>query len=101
MVERKMVERRRRGLPGRIMLAIFWLANAGMAAFCTLLAYVIHDYTGTAAAKADAASATIASGLWVAATLLGWLCVAAITGILAYATRGDKEIIECGGRPTA
>lgn len=87
---KKMIERYRRGVFGWIMLLLFWGFNALMA-----LAVVgaLSDVSGPSdPAMRDAYAAGVGLGLML--LLMFWAAGAVVFGLLAYFTRGRKEIIE-------
>jgi len=88
-----MIERRRRGFFGWIFLLIFWAANGFMALW---LFGAMGEWGKLAKPMSDAertgAGLGIAVGLGVIFSI--WACVAIVTGLLAFMTRGPKEIIE-------
>jgi hypothetical protein len=90
---RKLIERRKRGFFGWIMLIFFWLANGTMALwlFGTLAEWGKMAKPMTEAERAGAGLG-MAMGLGVIFSI--WACVAIVTGLFAYMTRGRKEIIE-------
>jgi hypothetical protein len=90
---RKLIERRKRGFFGWIMLLIFWLANGFMALW---LIVTINHWSNMAheVSTAGKAGAAIGVGMGLTFLLATWFFVAIITGLLAYMTRGRKEIIE-------
>lgn len=95
-VLRRMVERRRRGFFGWVLLIFFWLANGVMALW---LFSAIAQWGDMAKPMTEAektgAGLGIAMGLGVIFSI--WACVALITGLLAFMTHGRKEIIEIEG----
>ena len=91
---RKLIERRRRGFFGWIFLVIFWAANGVMALW---LFSAMGEWGKLAQRTMSEAEKTgtglgIAMGLGVIFSI--WACVAAVTGLFAYMSRGPKEIIE-------
>jgi fatty acid desaturase len=90
---KRIIERRRRGFFGWIMLLVFWLANGFMALW---LFSAMGEWgkmaKPTSEAEKAGAGLGIAVGLGVIFSI--WACVAIITGLFAYMTRGPKEIIE-------
>ena len=81
---RKLVETRKRGFFGYLMLTVFWLANLFMAGWLVTTWYV-------AGKEPHAVEAGIvATGMLM--TL--WFFVVVVTGMLVFVTRGRKEITE-------
>ena len=92
-ITRKTIETRKRGFFGWIFLTIFWLANAFMAIwlFGTLSKWGELAAPTTNAAKAGTGLG-MAAGLGIIFSI--WLCVSGVTGLLAFMSRGRKEIFE-------
>ena len=88
---RKLIERRKRGIFGKLILAVFWLANGLMALWFFA---VTQEWSKMATPVSDAEKAGqglgIAAGLGILLSI--WACVAIVTGLLAFMTRGNKEI---------
>jgi hypothetical protein len=93
VVKRRMVEVRKRGIFGWIFLIIFWVANGLMALwlFATLASWG-EMASPTSEAEKVGAGLGMVVGLGVIFSI--WLCVAGVTGLLAFMTRGRKEIVE-------
>jgi hypothetical protein len=90
---KRLIERRRRGFFGWITLVLFWLANGLMALW---LFATLNQWGKMAPALTDAekAGTGIGMALGLGMILSVWACVAVITGLFAFMTRGRKEIIE-------
>ena len=93
VIKRRMIEKRKRGFFGWIFLTIFWLANAFMGFW---LIGTLGEWGKMAKPTSEAAKAGaglgIAMGLGVIFSI--WACIAVVTGLFAFMTRGRKEIIE-------
>jgi hypothetical protein len=78
------------------MLGIFWVSNGLMALwlFSTLGVWANMEQAVTEAEKVGQGLG-IAIGLGVIFSI--WACIALVTGLLTYMTRGTKEIIELEG----
>lgn len=89
---KKMIERRKRGFFGYVMLGIFWISNGFMAfwLFGTLAEWgKMHPVS-----HAEQAGAGLGMAIGLGVIFSIWACVAFVTGIFVLITRGRKEIIE-------
>jgi len=91
---KKYIEKRRRGFFGWIMLGLFWAVNGLMVVWlgASMGRWGEQAQTLTTEAEQAGYGAGMAVGLTV--ILVVWACLAGITGLLAYMTRGRKEITE-------
>jgi hypothetical protein len=91
---RKLIETRKRGFFGYVTLALFWLAN-GLMALWLFGAMASWGKMGVATmSEAEKAGAGLGMAIGLGVTFSIWACVAIITGLFAYMTRGRKEILE-------
>jgi hypothetical protein len=90
---RKLIEKRRRGVLGWMMLVFFWIANGLMALW---LAGTLVSWGKMAQPVSEAERAATDLGVVVALGVIFsiWACIAIVTGMLAYVSRGRKEIVE-------
>jgi hypothetical protein len=89
----RLIERRKRGIFGKLMLAVFWLAN-GFMALWLFSATQQWSKMPTAVTEAEKVGQGLGITAGLGVLLSIWACVAIVTGLLAYMTRGHKEITE-------
>ena len=93
-VTRKLIEKRRRGLFGWLFLLLFWGFNALMA--YSLIAG-FGDHARNAPVYSDPnmkAAYDAGTGLAILIWLFFWAAGSVVFGLLAYFTRGKRELIE-------
>jgi fatty acid desaturase len=93
VVAKKLIERQRRGIFGKIMLTVFWLAN-GFMALWFWGAVDGWSKMATPASEAGKAGQGIGIAMGLGVILSIWACVEIVTGLFALMTRGHKEIME-------
>lgn len=91
---KRYIEKRRRGVVGWVMLALFWAVNGLMVV--SLMATMGQWGERSQSLMTEAERTGYDAGMAIGFTMIMviWACLAAITGLLAYMTRGRKEIIE-------
>lgn len=91
---RKLVEKRRRGIAGWLFLGLFWTWNVLMVVW--LVAGLGENASKYEQLTSEAARTGHAAGTGIAfiMILLVWALGAIIFGLLAYFTRGRRELIE-------
>jgi hypothetical protein len=99
-VTRRLVEKRKRGFFGWVFLLLFWGFNA-------LMVYVLFAGVGENAEEAARISDPsmrqayqVGTGLGVMMILIFWAAGSVVFGLLAYFTRGTRELIEIETRST-
>ncbi len=90
---KKYIEKRKRGVVGYIFLGLFWAANALMVVW---LFSALAGMGGMepATSEAEQTGRNLGMAMGVGMILFFWAALAGITGLLAYMTRGRKEITE-------
>ncbi|MCV0371088.1 MULTISPECIES: hypothetical protein [Filomicrobium] len=93
-MSKRLVEKRRRGIVGWFFLAIFWIWNALMVAWlvASLRAPIAEYDTLATQAERDGTAAGI--GVAFVIILMVWALGGVVFGLLAYFTRGRRELIE-------
>jgi len=91
---KKYIEKRRRGFLGWIMLTSFWLVNLGMAALLVSYMVASGEQAQTLTSEAEQAGFALGTAMGVSMLVSLWAGLALITGLLAFMTRGRKELIE-------
>lgn len=91
---RKWVEKRKRGVFGWLFLMIFWGWNALMAWATIAGMSGTAELAGSAATEAERAGHAIGAGVGLMMLLLLWAAGAVVFELLAYFTRGKREMIE-------
>jgi len=89
-----MIERRRRGVFGWIMLTLFWAWHVLMIAWFVSSVSGMATVVNDAASEAQRSGAAIGATLGVGIILFFWVAGTLIFGALAFFTRGRREIIE-------
>ena len=91
---RKLIEKRRRGFFGWLFLLMFWGWNVLMAfALFAGLDKNVQHY-GKLATEAERQGYAAGTGIGVMLILIAWAAGAVILGLIAYFTRGRRELIE-------
>ena len=85
------IEKRRRGLLGVLVAAVFWLFNLVMAALVVVPWLVVAGDPPEAAAQV--AGGFLAASWWTTAALSIWFIGAVILGIMMLVTRGKKIVL--------
>lgn len=93
-MSRKLVERRKRGIFGWLFILVFWGWNALMAV--ALLAGVGGNASQYAklTTEAERQGYAAGTGLGIMVMLMMWAAGAVVFGLLAYFTRGRRELVE-------
>ena len=91
---RRMIESRKRGIFGWFFISIFWAWNALMAYSLFGGMMSTSEHYASLTNEAERAGAAIGSGIGITMILLIWTLGAVLFGLLAYFSRGRKEIIE-------
>lgn len=91
---RKLIEKRKRGFFGWLFLLLFWGWNALMAV--ALVAGLVGnaDQYAKLATEAQRQGHVAGTGIAVMMILMMWAAGAVVFGLLAYFTRGRRELIE-------
>lgn len=89
---KKMIERYRRGFFGWIFLLIFWGWNLLMV--WALLKGASATDCAQYASQAEQTGCNAGAGLGIIMVMVVWAVGSVVFGLLAYFTRGRKEIIE-------
>lgn len=91
---RRIVEVRRRGFFGWIFAGLFWLWNALMAAVVVSAMFAAGEAGKQIVNEAEFAGHTVGSTLGVGFLLFIWVAGAVIFGLLMWASRGRREMVE-------
>ena len=99
-ITRRMIEKRTRGFFGWIFLLIFWGFNALMAAWLIVGMSGNAEKYQTLTSEAARTGHAAGTGIAFMMILMVWALGAVIFGMLAYFTRGRREMIEIETRGT-
>jgi uncharacterized membrane protein len=88
------VEKRKRGLFGKLFALLFWVFNALMLAWLVTGINGTADLAATATSEAEQAGIAIGTTIGVSLVIGVWAFGAIILGLLSFMTRGDKIVTE-------
>lgn len=88
------IEKRKRGIIGKIFALFFWVFNGLMLLWLVLGLNKTAEMASTLKTDAEQAGAAIGATLGIGMVLFIWVIGAIIFGLLSYMTRGSKVITE-------
>jgi len=96
-VSRRLVEVRKRGFFGYVFAFVFWAWNALMVLWLGTWLLDIGEKQQAAMSAAERTGFEAGVGLGFISILITWAAGAVVFGLLMYATRGRRELIEMRG----
>lgn len=88
------IEKRKRGIFGKIFSMLFWAFNLLMVAWLVLGTQAAIDQSAKLTSSAEQAGAAIGTTLGISMIMGFWVMGAIILGLLSFMTRGSKIITE-------